>query len=48
MFIIQEKFINIIPLAMYKKRGWEAPEKNLKKQEGLVKRRQFAIDNGCK
>ena len=36
-----------IPLAIYKRCGWEPPEKKLTEKKELEKRRQFAIDNGA-
>ena len=36
-----------IPLDIYKRCGWEPPEKELNEQQELVKRRQFAIEQGA-
>ena len=41
----RERISDGIPLEIYKRCGWEPPEKNLSEIEELQKRRQFAIDN---
>lgn len=38
---------NGIPLAIYKRCGWEPPVNNHSEKEELEKRRQFAIENGA-
>lgn len=43
----RKKISDSISLAIYKRCGWEPPEKNLTEQQELDKRRQFAIDNGA-
>jgi hypothetical protein len=44
---VLKKISDSISLAIYKRCGWEPPEKNLTEQQELDKRRQFAIDNGA-
>ena len=36
-----------IPLAIYKRCGWEPPAKGLTEREELDKRRQFAVEQGA-
>jgi len=36
-----------IPLAIYKRCGWEPPDKNLSENEELEKRRQYAVEQGA-
>ena len=43
----RKKISDGIPLAIYKRCGWEAPDSNMTEEEELDKRRQFAIDNGA-
>tara|TARA_B100000315_G_C14294570_1_gene458942 strand:+ start:20 stop:580 length:561 start_codon:yes stop_codon:yes gene_type:complete len=43
----RKKISDGIPLAIYKRCGWEPPDKNLSEHEEMQKRRQFAIDNGA-
>jgi len=41
----RKKISDGIPLAIYKRCGWEPPDSNMTEEEELDKRRQFAIDN---
>jgi len=43
----REKISDGIPLSIYKRCGWEPPQKSLDERQELEKRRQFAIDNGA-
>ena len=43
----RKKISDGIPLAIYKRCGWEPPQKNLTENQELDKRRQFAFDNGA-
>ena len=43
----RKKISDGIPLAIYKRCGWEQPDSNMTEKEELGKRRQFAIDNGA-
>jgi len=43
----RKKISDGIPLAIYKRCGWEPPDPNMTEVEELQKRRQFAIDNGA-
>ena len=43
----RERISDGIPLHVYKRCGWEPAEKGLNEQQELVKRRQFAIENGA-
>ena len=43
----RKKISDGIPLDIYKRCGWEPPVNNLSEKEELIKRRQFAIDNGA-
>jgi hypothetical protein len=43
----RKKISDGIPLAIYKRCGWEAPDKNLSEKEELEKRRQFAVEQGA-
>tara|TARA_Y100000588_G_scaffold246622_1_gene261029 strand:- start:17687 stop:18712 length:1026 start_codon:yes stop_codon:yes gene_type:complete len=45
--IPRKKVSDGIPLAIYKRCGWEPPEKKLTEKEELNKRRQFAVENGA-
>ena len=36
-----------IPLAIYKRCGWEAPDLSLSEKEELEKRRHFAVEQGA-
>ena len=36
-----------IPLSIYKRCGWEAPDKSISEEKELVKRRQFAVESGA-
>ena len=35
-----------IPLSIYKRCGWEPPDKSLSENQELEKRRQFVVDSG--
>ena len=37
----------MIPLTIYKRCGWEAPDHSLSEREELEKPRQFAVDQGA-
>ena len=37
----------MIPLTIYKRCGWEAPDHSLSEREELEKLRQFAVDQGA-
>ena len=37
----------MIPLTIYKRCGWEAPDHSLSEREELEKRRQFSEDQGA-
>jgi hypothetical protein len=43
----RKKISDGIPLSIYKRCGWEAPDSNMTEEEELDKRRQFAINNGA-
>lgn len=43
----RKKISDGIPLAAYKRRGWESPEKELNERQELEKRRQDAIKQGA-
>ena len=43
----RKKVSDSIPLNIYKRCGWEPPQKNLTEKEELNKRRRWAIDNGA-
>ena len=43
----RKKISDGIPLAIYKRCGWEPPDSNMTEEEELDKRRRFAIDNGA-
>jgi len=43
----REKISAGVPLAIYKRCGWEPPDMNLSEKEELEKRRQFAVDQGA-
>ena len=43
----RKKISEGIPLAIYKRCGWEPPVKGLTEGEELNKRREFAIDQGA-
>ena len=45
--IPRKKISDGIPLSIYKRGGWEAPDHNLSEREELEKRRQFAVDQGA-
>ena len=45
--IPRKKISDGIPLAIYKRCGWEAPDHSLSEKEELEKRRQFAEDQGA-
>ena len=45
--IPRKKISDGIPLAIYKRCGWEAPDRRLSEKEELEKRRQFALDQGA-
>jgi hypothetical protein len=43
----REKIADGIPLEIYKRCGWEPPEKDLSEEEELEKRRKWAIEMGA-
>jgi hypothetical protein len=43
----RNKIADGLPLEIYKRCGWEPPERSLTEKEELEKRRQFAIENGA-
>jgi hypothetical protein len=43
----RKKISDGIPLAIYKRCGWEPPDHNLSEREELEKLRQFAVDQGA-
>ncbi len=43
----RNKISDGIPLAIYKRCGWEEPDHNLSEKEELEKRRQFAVEQGA-
>ena len=43
----REKISDGIPLAIYKRCGWEPPIRGLSEREELKKRRQYAIENNA-
>lgn len=43
----RKKIADGIPLNIYKRCGWKPPDNSLTEKEELIKRRQFAIDNGA-
>ena len=43
----RKKISEGIPLAIYKRCGWEPPDTSLSEKQELDKRRQFAVDNGA-
>jgi len=43
----RKKVSDGIPLAIYKRCGWEAPDQSLTEKGELEKRRQFAVDQGA-
>jgi hypothetical protein len=43
----RKKISDGIPLDIYKRCGWEPPDKSITEKEELIKRRQFAVDNGA-
>ena len=43
----REKISEGIPLAIYKRCGWEEPDQSISEKEELEKRRQFAVDQGA-
>ena len=43
----RKKISDGIPLDIYKRCGWEPPEKLLSEKQELAKRRKFAVDNGA-
>ena len=45
--IPRKKISDGIPLNIYKRCGWEPPDKSITEKEELINRRQFAVDNGA-
>ena len=43
----RKKISDGIPLAIYKRCGWEASDQSISEKEELEKRRQFAVDHGA-
>ena len=43
----RKNVVDGIPLSIYKRCGWEPPEKSLSEKEEYLKRRQFAINQGA-
>jgi len=43
----RERISDGIPLPIYKRCGWEPPQKSLNERQELEKRRQFVIENGA-